>query len=134
MYQLNRVLQDPLLEPFFKNVNLTRQRQKQKAFMNHVFGKRAYHGKDMRKAHAHLHLTDLHFDRVALHLTETLAFLGIKKDLIDQVLEVVETTRNDVLNRDASPPTTALKTDSSDSKSMQTTLLSAALAWIPRLF
>jgi hemoglobin len=92
-----RVLADDFLSPFFKNLNMNRQINMQKKFLNHVFGQKPYEGKNMRKAHAHLHLTDDHFNIVAKHLSDAMLHLGVKQELVDQVLAVAETTRADVL-------------------------------------
>jgi hemoglobin len=99
-----RILADDFLSPFFKNLNMARQINMQKKFLNHVFGQKEYEGKNMRKAHAHLHLTDKHFDRVAKHLSDAMLHLGVGQDLVDQVLAVAETTRADVLGRPVPTP------------------------------
>ncbi len=44
-------------------------------------------------------MTDKHFDKVGEHLSETIQELDIKEALIDEVIAIVETTRNEVLNR-----------------------------------
>ncbi|KAJ3347079.1 hypothetical protein HDU91_006862 [Kappamyces sp. JEL0680] len=95
-----RVLADPLLAPFFAKSDMTKQKRMQKSFMNHVFGGKEYNGKGMKAAHKHLKLTDEHFNRVATHLSESLLFLGVESGLVDQVMAVVATTKNDVLGRD----------------------------------
>lgn len=95
------VMKDELLLPFFKNTNMTRQRGMQKQFLNHVLGGKPYNGLNMRKAHARLHLTDEHFNRVAKLLGDAMASLGVPKEKIDSILAIAETTRNDVLGRDA---------------------------------
>ena len=54
----------------------------------------------MRQGHAHLKgLNDTHFDAVVELLGKTLAELGVRQELIQQVAALAETTRNDVLNR-----------------------------------
>ncbi|KAJ3306891.1 hypothetical protein HDV03_003928 [Kappamyces sp. JEL0829] len=80
--------------------DMTKQKRMQKSFMNHVFGGKEYNGKGMKAAHKHLKLTDEHFNRVATHLSESLLFLGVESGLVDQVMAVVATTKNDVLGRD----------------------------------
>jgi len=76
---------------------------KQKAFLTMAFGgPNSYTGLDMRKAHAHLvarGLNDSHFDAVAENLTATLNELSVAQPLIDQVLAIAGSTRNDVLGR-----------------------------------
>ena len=56
----------------------------------------------MRQAHAHLidqGLNDSHFDAVKYHLETTLSELGVEEGLINEVLTITESTRNDVLNK-----------------------------------
>ena len=59
----------------------------------------AFVGKDLRKAHADMGLTDVHFNAIAEHLQSTLVELKVPKATIDRILAIVETTRDDVLNR-----------------------------------
>ena len=91
------VLVDPLLAPFFVNTDMKKQHRMQKQFLNHVFGGKPYNGQNMRKAHAKLHLKEEHFNRVAQLLEQAMLSLGVKKDLVDQVIAVAATTKNDVL-------------------------------------
>ncbi len=96
-----RVLADERIQHYFQGVDMIQQKGKQKAFLTVAFGGPAhYTGKDMRAAHAHLPgLNDTHFNAVAENLQATLVDLGVKKELIDQVLAIAESTRKDVLNR-----------------------------------
>ena len=98
-----KVLVDERVKHYFDDVNMTKQKRKQKAFLSAALGSPvAWTGKDMRTAHASLTgLNDSHFDAIGQHLKETLEELKVSKDLIDQTLAIVETTRNDVLNRPA---------------------------------
>ena len=96
-----KVLADDRIKHFFDDVDMVRQRTKQKAFLSAAFGGPIpWEGKDMRKAHAKLPgLTDIHFNAVAENLQATLVQLKVKKELIDKILAIAESTRNDVLNR-----------------------------------
>ena len=98
-----RVLADDRIAHFFDDVDMDRQAAKQKAFLTMAFGgPHNYSGQDMRNGHAHLvkrGLNDTHFDAVAENLGATLKEMGVGQDLIDQVLAIAESTRNDVLNR-----------------------------------
>lgn len=98
-----RVLADDRIAHFFDDVDMERQAAKQKAFLTMAFGgPHNYTGQDMRRGHAHLvkrGLNDSHFDAVAENLGATLKEMGVAQDLIDQVLAIAESTRNDVLNR-----------------------------------
>ena len=99
------VLSDDRIAHFFDGVDMERQAQKQKAFLTMAFGgPHSYTGKDMRDGHAHLvkqGLNDGHFDAVAENLAKTLQELGVGQELIDQVLAIAESTREDVLGRSA---------------------------------
>jgi len=98
-----RVLADAYINRFFQGVDMDRQASKQKAFLTMVTGgPNEYTGKDMREGHKHLvkmGLNDSHFDHVLAHLRSTLAELGVAQNLIDTVISVAESVRNDVLDR-----------------------------------
>ncbi|MBE2293297.1 MAG: group 1 truncated hemoglobin [Phycisphaerales bacterium] len=98
-----KVLNDDSISHFFETVDMAAQRNKQKAFLTMVFGgPNQYSGKDMRSAHAHLvkqGLNDAHFDAVAGHLQATLQDLNVPAGLIDEVIAIAASTRDDVLNR-----------------------------------
>ncbi len=99
-----RVLADAYINRFFEGVDMEKQAAKQKAFLTMAFGgPHNYSGKDMREGHRHLvkmGLNDSHFDHILMHLRATLAELGVGNDLIQQVIDIAESTRNDVLDRD----------------------------------
>jgi purine-binding chemotaxis protein CheW len=95
---------DVRLSPFFATVDMDHQTSQMKAFLTQAFGGPAhYTGADMRKAHQRLvhqeGLDDGHFIAVAGHLADTLNQMGVPEDLIDEVMTVVESVRNDVLDR-----------------------------------
>ena len=98
-----KVLSDDRVSAFFDDVDMDRQRAKQKAFLTMAFGgPHDYSGKDMRTAHAHLvarGLNDSHVDAIIELLGETLRELGASEELISQVAAIAESTRNDVLSR-----------------------------------
>jgi truncated hemoglobin YjbI len=96
----DRVLADDRINHFFEGIDMVAQANKQKAFLTMVFGgPNNYTGKDMRAGHAHLGLTDEHFDAVVENLGATLKDLGVPDTDIAEVAALVETTRDDVLNR-----------------------------------
>jgi len=96
-----KVIADPTLAPFFKGLNIEAQAKKFVAFMTMAMGgPHEYTGKDLRTAHERLvrdGLGDEHFETIVNYLEQTLAELGIEQDLIDQTLELVASTRGDVL-------------------------------------
>ncbi len=99
-----KVLADAYVNRFFEGVDMEKQAAKQKAFLTMVTGgPNNYTGKDMREGHKRLvhemGLDDTHFDHILCHLRSTLAELNVPRNLIDQVIEVAESTRDDVLDR-----------------------------------
>lgn len=94
------VLADNRINGFFAGLDMVAQAKKQKAFLTMAFGgPHNYTGKDMRAGHAHLGLTDMHFDAVVENLAKTLKSLGVNDADINEVAALAETTRADVLNR-----------------------------------
>ena len=98
-----KVLNDYRINRFFDGVDMEKQAAKQKAFLTMAFGgPHSYTGEDMRKGHAHLvkmGLDDSHFDAVVENLGATLIELNVPQELINEVVAICETTRNDVLGR-----------------------------------
>jgi len=98
-----RVLADAYVIRFFEGVDMEKQAAKQKAFLTMAFGgPHHYTGKDMREGHRHLikmGLNDSHFDHILMHIRATLAELGVGNDLIQQVVAIADSTRDDVLDR-----------------------------------
>jgi len=98
-----KVLADDRINGFFKDIDMERQIAKQRAFMTMAFGGPSrYSGMDLRRGHAHLREKGLnysHFDAVVGHLRSTLNELKVPAPLTQQVLDIVEGGRGDVLNR-----------------------------------
>ncbi len=96
-----KVLADERIAHFFDDVDMERQANKQKAFLTMAFGgPNSYTGKDLREGHAHLVARGLnggHFQAVAENLQGTLEELNVAPELIEQVMTLVGSTRNDVL-------------------------------------
>jgi len=93
-----KVLADPLINHFFKNTDMTRQRSHQKAFLTYAFGgMENYSGKNMRDAHAGMSIEEAHFAAVAKHLQSTLEELGVDEGLINEVMTIAASTHDDVL-------------------------------------
>lgn len=95
-----KVLTDPRISHFFDAVDMDRQRTKQKAFLTLAFGGPGnYSGKAMRAGHAHLKLTEDHFNAVMENLGSTLKELKVPDELIAEAAGIANSTKNDVLNR-----------------------------------
>src|SRR3954469_7164778 len=97
-YFYRKVLTDDRVSSFFDDVDMERQRAKQKAFLTMAFGgPHNYSGKDMRTAHAGLvakGLNDSHVDAIIELLGATLREMGVAEGLIQQVAAIAESTRN----------------------------------------
>lgn len=79
---------------------MARQRNKQKAFLTFAFGgPNNYTGKDMRKAHAHMNLSEGDFDAVLENLGAALQELNVPEDLIARAAAVAMSVKDDVLNQ-----------------------------------
>lgn len=95
-----KVLADPRVNFFFEEVNMAKQKRLQNEFLSSVLGSPApYTGKDMRKAHADLDLNEVHFQAIAEHLLATLQELKVPEPLINQIMTLVASTKNAILNR-----------------------------------
>ncbi len=101
-----RVLQDDRIKHFFADVDMTKQRAHQKAFLTYAFGGTdRYDGRYMREAHKELvekhGLKSEHFDAVAEDLMATLKEMGVPEDLMAEVAAVAAAPQHkkDVLNQ-----------------------------------
>lgn len=95
-----KVLADNRVKHFFADVSMPKQHRKQKEFLSYALGgPLPWTGKDMRKAHEGMGLTEEHFNAIAENLVATLKDLKVSQELIDQVIAVVATTKDDVLGR-----------------------------------
>lgn len=99
----DKLLDDKEVAPFFENSDVDALRRSQAAFVTYAFGgSEVYHGKDMRAAHAKAvedGLNDSHFNIVAGHLKAAMEELSVPADLIDEAMNIVASTRDDVLNK-----------------------------------
>ena len=96
-----KVLADDTVNHFFEDINMKAQRRKQKEFLGAAFGgPNPWTGKDMRKAHKNLDLTDEHFAAIAGHLAATLKDLKVDEKLTTEIMTAVASMKNEVMNRD----------------------------------
>lgn len=95
-----KVLADDRISHFFDTIDMEAQHVKQKAFLTMAFGgPNNYSGKDMREAHKHMNLTEEHFNAVAENLVGTLEELSVPQNLIDGVVDIAVSVKDDVLNK-----------------------------------
>lgn len=99
----DKVLADNRIRHFFADTDMSRQRAHQKAFLTVAFGgPHAYAGRDLRAGHQRLveqGLDDSHYDAVVENLAAALRELGIRDELINEVGQIAEVVRDDVLGR-----------------------------------
>ena len=94
-----KVLADQRINHFFENLDMVAQARKQKNFLTMAFGgPNNYTGMDMRNGHAHLGLTQEHFDAVVENLAATLTQLGVASSDIQEVAGIALSVKDDVLN------------------------------------
>ncbi|MDO8953326.1 MAG: group 1 truncated hemoglobin [Gammaproteobacteria bacterium] len=98
-----KVLVDDRVNYFFEGVDMEKQIAKQKGFLTMVFGgPNNYSGTDMRKGHRHLvarGLNDSHVDAIIELLGSTLKELGVQDADIQEVANIANSVRDDVLDR-----------------------------------
>lgn len=99
----DRIMGDQSLAPFFADLDMDKQINKQIAFMTMAFGgPHGYDGRDLRVAHSRLVARGLnadHFAAVAGHLHATLTTLSVPPELIDEVMSIVGSTKPEVLSQ-----------------------------------
>ncbi len=95
-----KVISDANVGHFFEDVDMDNQAEKMKKFMAVAFGAPIeWSGKDMRAAHSHMEITDVDFSTVASHLSDTLIELGLSETIVNEVMQIVSSTKDDVMNR-----------------------------------
>ena len=98
-----KIVADQRINQFFENVDVNKQARKMQSFLAYAFGADTpFSGNSLRISHEKLvdnGLNDSHFDAVKEHIESTLQELNVTPDLIQEVLDITETTRADVLNR-----------------------------------
>ncbi|MEM7737998.1 MAG: group 1 truncated hemoglobin [Deinococcota bacterium] len=82
-----RTLADPLLAPFFENVNLTRLMNHQKTFFYMALGAdNTYTGRALATAHKGLKIRKQHMDALVKHLEEALDDYAVEESMIQEVV------------------------------------------------
>lgn len=95
-----KVVTDPRVSKYFENIKLSFLRRHQEDFLAYAFGGPSnYNGRSLRDAHRRLDISEHEFDIVANHLESTLVTMKVDPDLINDIMNIVATTKNDVLDR-----------------------------------
>jgi hemoglobin len=96
----DRLLTDPAISPAFAYVEMSRLRAHMREFLAVALGADVtYAGRDLRDAHARVHITDEMFDRTVSHLVDTLAGLQVDPEVIDEVVIRLAAQRSQVVTR-----------------------------------
>jgi hemoglobin len=98
-----KVLADPLMSPYFRNVDMVRLHGMAQAFLTMALGgPNIYGGPGLRAIHdgpRRKGMNDQVFDRFLFHFGATLQELGVPEDKLAQVAAIAEGARSDVLGR-----------------------------------
>ncbi len=93
-----RVLSDPQVKGFFANTDMDLQAERQKQFITMALGgPDGYEGRNMKDAHAHLAITEHHFNLIAEHLVNTLKWAGADDSAIEGVVAAVAPLKDEVV-------------------------------------
>ena len=93
-----RLLADPELGHYFDGVAMPRQIHHFRAFLAAaVGGPRRYLGRDVRRAHAGIGITEAAFDRAVEHLVATLRHLGVAVPTIAEIGTRLAPLRADIV-------------------------------------
>jgi hemoglobin len=96
---------DPVIGVFFEGTDTAKLETHQRMFLTAALGgPDAYEGRDMRAAHAHLHITDTDFDRFLDHLAETLDEVGAEAKRIAEVIEALAPLRVEIVSAPGEGP------------------------------
>jgi hemoglobin len=92
-----KVLADPVLKPFFKDVAMDKLLRMQRELFGLVLdGPHRYTGRDLKQVHAKMRITDRQFHLFRQHLLTTLQEAGAAADDIRDVVRRVTAMKADV--------------------------------------
>lgn len=96
----NHVLDSDDIGPFFDDVDMSKMVDHQTKFVASLLGGPAsYTDVQLRNLHAHLDITDAHFDLLEEILAQTLSDHGFEEEDIKSVVAAFEARRGHVLGR-----------------------------------
>ncbi len=100
-----KLTSDPVIGVYFEGTDTAKLETHQRMFLTAALGgPDAYEGRDMRAAHAHLHITDTDFDLFLDHLTETLTEVGVEAERIAEVIEALTPLRSEIVSAASEGP------------------------------
>ena len=100
----DKMLRDERVNYFFKDSDMKKVIARQKVTITFACGgSQVYTARPLREAHKQMveegGLNDTHFDITLKHMEESLREYGIEDSLIETVITVLDSTRNEVLNK-----------------------------------
>ncbi|EGR34445.1 protozoan cyanobacterial globin family protein, putative [Ichthyophthirius multifiliis] len=94
-----KILQDPRVKEFFKSIDMYKQIDNQNNFLTMVLGgPNNYKGRNMKEAHQHLKLNDMHFNVIKDHICKTLTEIGVDNITVQEIAKLVETLRKEIVS------------------------------------
>lgn len=94
-----RVLEDPELEPFFRNTPMPRLRAMQREFFAAALdGPQTYSGLSLGQAHSGRGITARHYNRFVQHLLATLNELGLPREDVESVVDRLNLSSGDIIS------------------------------------
>lgn len=96
----DRVLSDPMLEPYFEEADMDELHDHQVRFISAATGGPVdYDGRDMERAYEGLGITGEAFLRITMHFTEALEENGIPDEEIETIMETVAKLKGTVVEQ-----------------------------------
>ena len=96
----DRVLDSPILEPYFSEVDMRRLIDHQTKFMAQAMGGPAsYTNQQLEKVHSHLQITSDAFEEMHALLRETLEDFGVERDDVEAVIDEIVARRNLIVTK-----------------------------------
>jgi hemoglobin len=96
----DRVLSDPLLEPYFKDSDMESLFAHQVQFISAVAGGPVeYTGTDMQHAHKGMGITEEAYSHVAGHLADALRVNGVPEPHVERIIEEVAALEDDIVGQ-----------------------------------
>lgn len=97
----SRALASKELSPYFKNIDMNQLRSHQVELLSHVMGGPVTHRVDtLKNAHQKLNIPIGHFDVISSILRNALVDVGIEERDINQIMTVVESTRDRIVRNE----------------------------------
>jgi len=92
------VLKDELVNHFFEDIDMEKQRLHQTKFISFALGgPDQYTGKSMAQVHKGMNLQPPHFDAIVQHLHDSLAHFEVNESDIDKALSKVASLKDDIV-------------------------------------